>query len=77
MNVKKLIYYTSKLTLLDEILGFLYWAFAIYGIYLIAENINNSIVLMGMLFLYIILIVIIYFTLLKKVKLFFKFNEKN
>lgn len=76
MNIKKLIYYTSKFTLLDEVLGFLYWFFAIYGIYLITERINNSVILIGILCLYIILIVIIYFTILKKVKYFFKTNSK-
>lgn len=74
MNIKKIIYYTSKFTLLDEILGFLYWAFAIYGIYLIAESINNSTILIGVLFIYIVSIVIMYFTLLKKLKYFFKSN---
>jgi len=76
MNIKKLIYYTSKFTLLDEVLGFLYWVFAIYGIYLITESINDSVILIGILCLYVILIVIVYFTILKKVKYFFKPDGK-
>ena len=74
MNIKKIIYYISKFTLFDEILGFLYWVIAIYGIYLITESINHSIILIGVLFIYIVLIVLVYFTLLKKVKYFFKSN---
>ncbi len=74
MKPKKLIYYISKFTLIDEILGFLYWTFAIYGIYLIVGFVNNPTILIGVLCIYIVSIVIIYITLLKKVKIFFKAN---
>lgn len=76
MNINKLIYYILQFTLIDEILGFLYWALAIYGIYLIVGFINSPIILIGALCIYIASIVFIYITLLKKVKYFFKANTK-
>jgi hypothetical protein len=72
MKPKTIIYYLSKFTLIDEVLGFLYWAFAIYGIYLIVGSVNSSPILIGVLCVYVVAVVIVYMTLLKKVKTFFK-----
>ncbi len=75
MKPKNWVYYISKFTLIDEILGFIYWGLSIYGIFLITERIESQTVLIIMLCIYIISVVIIYITLLKKIKLYFKGNE--
>ena len=76
MQLKKIIYYASKFTLLDELIGFLYWAFSIYGIFLIIEYFNNEVLRIVSLSAYVLAIVIIYLTLLKKVKDYFKENKQ-
>lgn len=37
MRLKKWVYYLSKITLIDEVLGFVYWVLAIYGIFFLAD----------------------------------------
>jgi len=76
MKPKKLIYYISKFTLIDEVLGFLYWGLAIYGIFLVTGYINNQTILIVTLCIYITSVVIIYITLLKKIKIYFKGNSE-
>ena len=76
MKPKNWVYYISKFTLLDELLSFLYWGLSIYGIYFIVGNVTNSIVLIVILCLYIVSMVIVYITLLKKIKYYFKGNTE-
>jgi hypothetical protein len=72
MKIKNLVYYISKLTLLDEIIGFIYWALCIYGMFFISDYIKNQTVLIVALCIYIISVAIIYITILKKIKIYFK-----
>lgn len=72
MKTKSLIYYISKFTLLDEILGFIYWGLAIYGIFFIADYIKNETVVIVALLIYIIFVAIMYITIVKKITLYFK-----
>lgn len=74
MPPKKLAYYLTKITLIDEILGFIYWALAIYGIFFIAGYTKNQIAMIFVLFIYIITVVIFYIFILKRVKRHFKRN---
>jgi len=69
---KKIIYFISKIALLDELIGLIYWAFSIYGIFLIIEHSHNQTFRIIALILYILAIAIIYLTLLKKIKYYFK-----
>jgi len=71
---KKWVYFLSKFTLIDELLGLLYWGIAIYGVFFIMENIKTQTVLIITLCIYIISIVLIYIVLLKKAKTYFKGN---
>lgn len=72
MKTKSLIYYISKFTLLDEILGFIYWGLAIYGILFIPDYIKNETVVIVALLIYIIFVAIMYITIVKKITLYFK-----
>jgi len=71
MNVKRFLYYLSKITLLDEIVGFLYWLLGIYGIYVLMEYTINDTIRILFLAIYIIALVIVYFTLIRKIKNYF------
>ncbi|MGI5310441.1 hypothetical protein [Rheinheimera sp. WS51] len=68
MAPKKWTYYLSKLTLLDEILGFIYWALASYGIFLIAGYIESQIAMICAFLIYIITVAFFYIFISKKVK---------
>lgn len=68
MKLKKLFKRLGKFTLLDELMGFNYWALALYGLYLIANNISDSIFLAISLSIYIVFITIVYIIFLKKIK---------
>ncbi|MET0090751.1 MAG: hypothetical protein ABW068_12195 [Candidatus Thiodiazotropha sp.] len=72
MNANKWLYFFSKFTLLDEILGFVYWALAIYGIFLIVGALNNPIVLVIVLGVYVVSVTLFYLFLSKKIKSLFK-----
>jgi len=76
MKPKNWVYYISKFTLIDEVLGFIYWGLSIYGIFLITDNIKNQTFLIAALCIYIVSVVIIYITILRKIKLFFKGNPE-
>jgi hypothetical protein len=76
MTPKKWAYYLSKFTLIDEILGFIYWALAIYGMFLIAGYIKSQIAMISALFIYIVTVAIFYIFILKKVKRYFKGEPK-
>ena len=71
MNVKRFLYYLSKITLLDEIVGFLYWLLGIYGIYVLIDYTKNDAVRVLFLVIYILALVIVYFTLIRKIKNYF------
>jgi len=71
MKPKKIVYYISKFTLIDELLGLVYGALAIYGIIKISMEINNEVVMIAVLCVYIISVVVIYMILVKKIKKFF------
>ncbi|MBR0568226.1 hypothetical protein J5J83_19060 [Azoarcus sp. L1K30] len=68
MNRKSWIYLLARMTLIDEIAGFIYWAAVIYGIYLLAGWLNSPLLLAGVLAAYIVVAVIVYMTVVKKVK---------
>ncbi len=72
MTFKKWLYYFSKFTFLDEILGFIYWAAALYGLFLITRNTGSSIELIFFIAIYVVVIVILYIFALKKITKFFK-----
>jgi energy-converting hydrogenase Eha subunit C len=72
MSAKKWAYYFSKFTLLDELLGIVYWALSIYGIFLIIESGYSDIAVILILCVYIIVVVILYIFLIKKIKRYFK-----
>ena len=76
MTPKKWAYYLSKLTLIDEILGFIYWALAIYGMFLIVGYIKSQMAMISALFVYIITVTIFYIFILKRVKRYFKGDPK-
>lgn len=76
MTPKKWAYYLSKFTFIDEILGFIYWALAIYGMFLIAGYIKSQIAMISALFIYIVTVAIFYIFILKKVKRYFKGEPK-
>lgn len=72
MQKRKWAYYLSKLTLIDEVLGFLYWAFAIYGIFALLNHFSNKLIVGAALCVYIFLVVILYMYVLKRITGFFK-----
>lgn len=72
MRLNKWLFYASRFTLIGEVLGFLYWALAIYGIFLIVDRINSKVAITLALVVYIISVTIIYLFLIKKIKTFFK-----
>lgn len=74
--MKGIIYYLSKITLLDEILGFAYWALCIIGLILFMDaEIDGFWKILGT-FIYIPLIVLVYMMVVKKVKTYFKGPEQ-
>jgi hypothetical protein len=76
MILKKWAYYFSKFTLIDEILGFIYWALVIYGVFLIVERIENQVAIIAALFIYIVTAAILYIFVIKKMKIYFKGGQK-
>lgn len=73
---RKWAYYASKFTLLDEILGLVYWALAIYGIFVIVGKFNGAVMAGVALSVYIVVVVFLYISVLKKVSAFFKDNAE-
>jgi len=71
MKPKTWAYSIAKFTLLDEVLGFAYWALAIYGIFLIVSRIDNQVVIVATLCVYIVSVVTVYIFFIKKIKIFF------
>lgn len=76
MQKKKWAYYISKFTLIDEILGLLYWVLAIYGIFVLLNHLSNKLVIGVVLCAYIVLVVVVYIYVLRKITAFFKNNTE-
>ena len=76
MHKKKWVYYISRFTLIDEILGFLYWALAIYGIFVVTSQLSGKLVTGLFLFIYVFFVVLIYMYVIKRVVNFFKDNAQ-
>ncbi len=72
MAAKKWIYYIFKFTLINEILGFLYWALAIYGLFITAGCIETRMAMITILLVYIIAVATFYIFVVKRVKYFLK-----
>jgi len=72
---KKFIRLFIKLTLLDEIIGFLYWALIIYGLFLISDYSLNPAVLGFSLTFYIIISTLLYIYGIKKIKILLRDNK--
>ena len=79
MDVKRIIYIFSRVTLLDEILGFIYWVFAIAGLYFLTTLFETLPVILValMLVIYIIFVTLFYIFILKRVFRFFKGENKS
>ncbi len=71
---KKYLRLFIKFTLLDEVIGFIYWAVIIYGIFLIFNYISNSVMLGITLIIYIVASAVVYIFGLKRLKVLFKTN---
>ncbi len=71
---KKYLRLFIKFTLLDEVIGFIYWAVIIYGIFLIFNYISNSVMLGINLIIYIVASAVVYIFGLKRLKVLFKTN---
>jgi hypothetical protein len=71
---KKYLRLFIKFTLLDEVIGFIYWAGIIYGIFLIFNYISNSVMLGITLIIYIVASAVAYIFGLKRLKVLFKTN---
>ena len=76
MPLKKWVYYLSKFTLIDEVLGFIYWAFAIYSMFIITGYIKTQAIMMFALFIYIFVVSIFYIFILKRFKRYWKGEPK-
>jgi hypothetical protein len=62
----------ARWTLLDEFLGFVYWAVAFVGIILAADRTQGALWLGVMLALYVPLVVLIYFIGVRRLSYWFK-----
>jgi len=71
---KKYLKLFIKFTLLDEVIGFIYWAVIIYGVFLISNYISNSVMLGITLIIYIVASAFAYIYGLKRLKTLFKSN---
>ena len=76
MGAKKIFYYITKIALLDEIVGILYWAFSLYGLYLIINHISEGFIKIAAIVVYILFVVVVYMMFLKKVSSYFRRIEK-
>jgi len=69
---KKYLKLLIKFTLLDEIIGFIYWAIIIYGIFFISNVISNPVILVVTLIIYIVASAFAYIFGLKRLKALLK-----
>jgi hypothetical protein len=72
---KKFIRLFIKLTLLDEIIGFLYWALIIYGLFFISDYSLNPTALGFSLTTYIIISTLLYIYGIKKIQILLRDNK--
>lgn len=76
MSAKRFFYLLSKFTLVDEILGFVYWALALYGLYKIFSLTSNAgfgpVLLVILALGYALLITLVYIYGLRRLTNFFK-----
>ena len=76
MNVKRAVYYLAKFTLLDELLGFIYWAVALlrlFELFSYFDAVALSIVTTSTLVvLYVVLVTVVYVYGLRRLVRFFK-----
>lgn len=76
MNVKRGFYYLAKFTLLDELLGFIYWAIALLGLFELFSYFDT--VALGIVItstsvvLYVVLVTVVYIYGLRRLVRFFK-----
>ncbi|WP_426370103.1 hypothetical protein [Pseudocolwellia sp. HL-MZ7] len=71
MKLKNSLKALIKFTLLDDLVGFIYWVLALYGLFLISNNISGPIYLILSLVIYIVIIAMLYILFLKKLKRYF------
>ncbi|MET0064709.1 MAG: hypothetical protein ABW076_00015 [Candidatus Thiodiazotropha sp.] len=76
MKSNRWLYYISKFTLLDELLGFVYWALAIYGIFLLAGQLDSTLSMVAVIAPYIVIVTLFYLFIIKKIKSFFKDDSR-
>lgn len=74
---KKLIRLFIKFTLLDEIIGLIYWALVIYGLFLISEYSLNEMVLGFSLVFYIAIATAVYIYGVKKIQILLQDKESK
>jgi hypothetical protein len=77
MKLKKCIYYITKFTLIDQILGFMYWIFAIYGIFFLIEHISNKVLIAVTLCVYFISVILFYGFLYEKIYTFLRGDSEK
>ena len=77
MNVKNIIYWFSKITLMDEIIGFIYWVTSICGIFFVIKISSNSVLTAVITILYIATAAFVYFFVIKKINKFFNKKTKD
>ncbi len=72
MKVKRFAYYLSKFSLIDELLGFLYWCIVVIGIVFAFRWVESKFLLALILSVYVVSAVLIYLYLLKALDRYFK-----
>lgn len=76
MNVKRGFYYLAKFTLLDELLGFIYWAIALLGLFELFSYFDttslSTVVTTTLVAIYIIVVTVLYIYGLRRLVRFFK-----
>lgn len=76
MNVKRGFYYLAKFTLLDELLGFIYWAIALLGLFELFSYFDttslSTVITTTVVVLYVVLVTVVYIYGLRRLVRFFK-----
>lgn len=68
MKTRRVIYWVSKFTLLDELLGMLYWGLAIAGIFFLVEFAVPRNLVLILLPTYLVFVVVIYLAAVKRAR---------
>lgn len=75
MNVKRGFYWLAKYALLDELLGFIYWALALFGLFELISylGVNGLSVFLttALIALYVVLVTVVYICGLRRLTKFF------